>query len=223
MSPIKRKIFIVSGIILIAAGCVLTAYNVSEDYKASSAAASVLSKIDEQRKELSSAQENDPSAENNGSGENSDISFEIWESEPDESNIDPDTPMPTVDVDGYLYIGTLVLPPLEIELPVADNWDYDRMRISPCRYSGSFYSDDLVICAHNYSSHFRDIGSMQVGDKVIFIDVLGNEFHYKVGLVETLSSTAVDEMTSSDWDLSLFTCNYSGMARVTVRCERVDE
>ncbi len=220
MSPIKRRIFIISGIVLIAAGCVLTAYNISEDYKASSAAADVLSKIDEQRKELSSAQKVDSSVDSIEDSENSNDS---WESEPDESKIDPNTPMPTVEVDGYQYIGTLVLPPLEIELPVADNWDYTRMRISPCRYSGSFYSDDLVICAHNYSSHFRDIGSMQVGDDVIFIDALGNEIHYKVRLVETLGATAVEEMTSSDWDLSLFTCNYSGMARVTVRCERVDE
>ncbi len=215
MSPIKRKILIVSGIILIAAGCVLTAYNVSEDYRASSASADILSKMDEQRQAMSSiiVEEKNDSSE---------YLPDVFESEPDESLIDPNTPMPTIEVDGYLYIGTLVLPPLEIELPVADNWDYTRMQISPCRYSGSFYSNDLVICAHNYSSHFRDIGSMQVGDEVIFIDVLGNEFHYKVGLVETLESTAVDEMTSSDWDLSLFTCNYSGMARITVRCKRVD-
>lgn len=216
MSRIKRRIFIISGIILIAAGCVLTAYNVSEDYRASSASADILSKMDEQRQALSSNSE----AENTDSSENSP---DVLESESDESFVDPDTPMPTIEVDGYQYIGTLVLPPLEIELPVADNWDYTRMKISPCRYSGSFYSDDLVICAHNYSSHFRDIGSLQVGDVIIFIDVLGNEFHYKVGLVETLESRAVDEMTSSEWDLSLFTCNYSGMARVTVRCERVDE
>ena len=219
MSPIKRKILIVSGIILIAAGCVLTAYNVSEDYKASSSSASVLSKLNEQKDALNSVQISDNSANDSVS---SDVSYNVWEGDPDESTIDPDTPMPTVEVDGYLYIGTLVLPPLEIELPVADNWDYTRMQISPCRYSGSFYSNDLVICAHNYSSHFRDIGSMQVGDEVIFIDVLGNELHYKVGLVETLGATAVEDMTSSDWDLSLFTCNYSSMARITVRCKRVD-
>ena len=36
--------------------------------------------------------------------------------------------------------------------------------------------------------------------------------------VETLAPTAVDEMTGGDWDLTLFTCTYSGQARVTVRC-----
>lgn len=216
MSPIKRNIFIVSGIVLIAAGCALTAYNVSEDYRASSASADVLSKMDEQRQAMSSKIDE----ETTGSSE---VLPDVFESEPDESYIDPNTPMATVEVDGYLYIGTLVMPPLEIELPVADDWDYTRMNISPCRYSGSYFSNDLVICAHNYSSHFRNIGSLQVGDDVIFIDVLGNEIHYKVGLVETLGATAVEDMTSSDWDLSLFTCNYSGMARVTVRCERVDE
>ena len=216
MSPIKRNIFIVSGIILIAAGCVLTAYNISEDYKASSSSASVLSQIDEQREELSSKNEYDTSDVSSNASD-------VLNNEQTDDEIDPDTPMPTVTVDGYQYIGTLVIPPLEIELPVADDWDYTRMKISPCRFSGSVYRNDIVVCAHNYSSHFRDIGSLQVGDEVVFIDVLGNEFHYKVGQVETLGATAVEEMTSSDWDMSLFTCNYSGRARVTVRCKRVDE
>ena len=38
--------------------------------------------------------------------------------------------------------------------------------------------------------------------------------------MDTLAATAVEEMTDSGFDLTLFTCNYSGQARVTVRCNR---
>ena len=32
----------------------------------------------------------------------------------------------------------------------------------------------------------------------------------------------IDGMVNSGYDLSLFTCNYGGKARVTVRCDRVE-
>ena len=51
-----------------------------------------------------------------------------------------------------------------------------------------------------------------------FTDVSGAVHRYTVMQVETLAPTAVDEMTGGDWDLTLFTCTYSGQARVTVRC-----
>jgi len=41
--------------------------------------------------------------------------------------------------------------------------------------------------------------------------------------VETLQPTAVEEMCSGDWDLTLFTCTLGGKFRVTVRCDRVEE
>ena len=50
----------------------------------------------------------------------------------------------------------------------------------------------------------------------------GNVFSYKVGEIITLQPEAVEEMTESDWDLTLFTCTIGGATRVTVRCEKVD-
>ena len=60
------------------------------------------------------------------------------------------------------------------------------------------------------------------GDPVYFTDMDGVTTAYEVAEVDTLSATAVEEMTGSGFDLTLFTCNYSGQARVTVRCNRVD-
>ena len=46
---------------------------------------------------------------------------------------------------------------------------------------------------------------------------------YTVAELETLGKYDVEEMTSGDWDLTLFTCTYGGQSRVTVRCLRTAE
>ena len=42
--------------------------------------------------------------------------------------------MPTVQIDGYDYIGYLELPTVGLTLPVMESWDYDRLKLAPCRY-----------------------------------------------------------------------------------------
>ena len=41
--------------------------------------------------------------------------------------------MPTVTIDGYDYIGYVEAPVLGLKLPVMAEWDYDRLKIAPCR------------------------------------------------------------------------------------------
>lgn len=62
--------------------------------------------------------------------------------------------MPVKTINGRDYIGVLSIPSLELELPVISQWDYPALKVAPCRYSGSLYQDNLIICAHNYASHF---------------------------------------------------------------------
>lgn len=207
----KRIAFILSGMVLMIAAAGLTAYNLNEDANATESASYILEKFSDEREKLVESTE-EPSLPTG-------ITGEIIE----ETTISPDTPMPTISIDGVNYIGTLTIPALGIELPVAENWDYTQMKISPCRYEGSVYKNDLIICAHNYSTHFRNIKDLQNGDDVIFVDAVGNNFNYQVELVETLQPTAIEEMISSQYDLSLFTCNYAGNARVTVRCNQIEE
>ncbi len=134
--------------------------------------------------------------------------------------LDPDREMPTVEIDGYRYIGKITIPAIGIDLPVMQTWDYKRMKKAPCRYSGTAYKKNFVICGHNYAAHFGRLKNLAAGDSVTFTDVDGNVFHYEVEKTETLAPTAVAEMTSGGWALSLFTCNLSGRARVTVRCRK---
>lgn len=131
--------------------------------------------------------------------------------------------MTVVQIDGYGYIGFVAFPTLGTELPIMADWSYDQLKISPCQYTGSVFTDDLVLMAHNYWGHFGQINDLSVGDAVNFTDMDGNVYHYEVAAVDVLTPTAVEEMTAGEFDLTLFTCTYGGRSRVTVRCDRVDE
>lgn len=128
----------------------------------------------------------------------------------------------TVLLDKEEYLGILSLPALGLELPVQARWDMESLRQSPCRYAGTLAGSDLVIAAHNYRRHFAALHTLQVGDAVLFTDAAGENHRYTVSSIETLHATAVAEMLAGEWDLTLFTCNYDGTARVTVRCERTE-
>ncbi len=103
------------------------------------------------------------------------------------------------------------------------DWDYTKLKKAPCRYAGSAYHDDLVICAHNYRKHFSRIKWMNSGDAVNFTDTDGNVFHYAVADVEVLNPMATEAMTSGDWDLTLFTCTTGGQTRFALRCDRLEQ
>lgn len=142
------------------------------------------------------------------------------ETEPPAYLLDPTMDMPIVELDGNEYIGTLDIPSLELSLPVMSDWSYPKLKLAPCRYTGSAYLDDLIIAAHNYPAHFGSLGNLEEGDAVIFTDADGNQFSYTVSEIKQLPPTALEEMESGDWDLTLFTCTVGGKARVTVRCVR---
>jgi len=101
------------------------------------------------------------------------------------------------------------------------DWDYNKMKISPCRYYGSIITNDLVICAHSYDNLFGRLKNLNTGDLLILTDMNNNEYIYKVEVIEILSPNKVEEMIESDFDLTLFTCTKDALNRVTVRLNRV--
>lgn len=125
-----------------------------------------------------------------------------------------------VTIDGDTYCGKVTVERLNIELPVHDKWNYPRLKTAPCRYSGGIQTNDMIIVAHNYKSHFGALNKAKVGDEVSFTDVSGKTHLYEVCEIESIDGLAVSDMHSGGWDLTLFTCNRSGKLRVTVRCNR---
>ena len=140
-------------------------------------------------------------------------------SAPDESLPEASRTMSTVEIDGMICVGAVQIPTLELQLPVIRDWNYDNLKKAPCLYYGSVYSGDMVICAHNYNSHFGRLKDLKVGDEVDFYTADGELFRYAVGEIETLTPTDVEYMTEGEWPLTLFTCTWGGQSRITVRCE----
>ena len=144
---------------------------------------------------------------------------------------DPNKPMPTQIIDGEEYIGILEIPSLDITLPVTREWNYDLLEIAACRFYGSYYADDLVICAHNYAKFFSPIKWIDIGADVYLTTAEGMMIHYMVTNRETLEPTDLDsfivnmhnnEASTMDWDMTLFTCNTGGQTRCAVRCSRME-
>ena len=121
-------------------------------------------------------------------------------------------------------VGVLEVPRNQLRLPILCDWDYEKLEQAPCVYSGSYYTDDLVICGHNYSTHFSSLKYIPLGEDIYFTTVDGVVYHYTVDNLETVQPTAVEQMVSAEnWDLTLFTCHNGGQTRCAVRCVRVDE
>ena len=65
-------------------------------------------------------------------------------------------------------------------------------------------------------------GKASASDISLGLDLAGGvSITYQVVGEDILHPTAVEEMTSGDFDLTLFTCNYGSSRRITVYCERV--
>ncbi len=132
--------------------------------------------------------------------------------------LNPNMEMPVVVIDGQEYVGTLEIPVLELELPVLSKWSYPGLKISPCRYTGSAYLNNMTIAAHNYDSHFGRIKNLLAGDEVLFTDSDGNQFTYLVEQVEQYEAEDSQKVIENQHDLVLFTCTLGGKHRVTVQC-----
>ena len=199
--------FIAVGILMLAAAVLLGGYNLYDEYRAGKSAGAVLEELWQQIPAVKTPEET--SAQEVYLPDDSQL--------PDYS-VNPDMEMPEKEIAGDYYIGVLEIPSLGISLPVIGEWDDDALQIAPCRYSGSAYTGNLVIAAHNYQTHFGRIKTLSSGDQVIFTDVKGRSFLYEVAAVETIQSTAVEEVLNEEWDLTLFTCTIDGFERVAVHC-----
>lgn len=204
--PKKGTVSIAIGLLLLAAALFFAMVNLHESNEAGEAANEVIAALHE------------------------DMPQELrWESvryvyEPKPRESDPIPEMAVREENGFGYIGILEIPDLDLTLPVMADWDYDRLQVAPCVYTGSYYTGNLVICAHNFSSHFGRLLGIELGTEVYLTTVDGYVYSYRVDNVETVQPTEKERMTeASDWDLTLFTCYIGGATRCTVRCVLVSE
>ena len=125
-------------------------------------------------------------------------------------------------IDGVDYIGVLAVPSLELTLPVAAELNYEYLRQSPCRYSGSAEENSLIIAAHNYKSQFGDIDRLDPGAEVLFSDPNGNVYRYEVTGLDTVEPDSTEGLLAGTWDMTLFTCTPGGSRRFALRCTKTE-
>ena len=166
----KGNLLITLGILLIAAAIGLAGYNLWDAGRAQKAAEEITGQLI------------------------SEIESKVEDGKTAAPYMDPNTPMPVEMIDGYEYIGVLEIPSEGLSLPVMKEWDYTRLKISPCRFTGSYYSDDLVICAHNYMRHLGPLLQIGIGEDIYFTNVDGLSIRYIVTNRETVEPTAVEQM-----------------------------
>ena len=139
---------------------------------------------------------------------------------PADYTLDPNRELLASQIGAIRYIGILEIPSLS--LPIADDWQNDNFDLTPCRYTGSPYTDDLVVLGHNYASQLRALTGIAPGAAVTFTDLDGSVFSYTVSDTEILPPDAVEEMVTGDWALTIFTCTIGGQNRLAVRCVHAD-
>ena len=195
MKANRGTVWINAGLLLIAAALFLSVYNEWESHEARDSARQVIAQL-----------------------------CDALPTEAGEPTTLPDVrrEMPVKTINGRDYIGVLSIPSLELELPVISQWDYPALKVAPCRYAGSLYQDNLIICAHNYASHFGKLKELQPGDIVLFTDMDEHVVTFQMVERETLNPMDAEGMEAGDWDLTLFTCTIDGQTRVTIRLERVE-
>lgn len=201
MKKILGRFFMILGLLLVLGAAGLLGYNTWDSSRAGEESASLL------------------------------VQLELSETEKPPSDAEETEPHPVVQremtvktIEGLDFIGYLSIPELNLELPVQDWWSYDGLQKSPGRYTGTTFTDDMTVCAHNYAAHFGRLRSLPMGAEVRFTDMDGVVWLYAVSEITVLEPEDVLTMTEKGpedtWGLTLFTCTPGGEQRVTVRCDR---
>lgn len=201
MKKILGRFFMILGLLLVLGAAGLLGYNTWDSNRAGEESASLLAQL------------------------------EHFETEQHSEDAEETEPHPVVQremtvktIEGLDFIGYLSIPELNLELPVQDWWSYDGLQKSPGRYTGTTFTDDMTVCAHNYAAHFGRLRSLPLGAEVRFTDMDGVVWLYAVSEITVLEPEDVLTMTEKGpedtWGLTLFTCTPGGEQRVTVRCDR---
>lgn len=248
----KGSLLIGAGIVCLAAAAVLVGYNLWDDHRAGESAEAALTAVRQQMSAApsetpafvpalpeqteESGEPDEENAENTeyteadsdtqpGTGESSGAEQGVFppESGTPDYVLNPRMDPPRAKVGQDCYIGVLEIPDAGLTLPIYDDYTEERLKSSPCRFSGSPYLSNMVIAGHNYGHHFSPIKKLSPGAEIRFTDMDGNCFVYSVSEIEIIGPEDVQAMTTGAWDLTLFTCTLDPPPRnrYTVRCVQI--
>lgn len=125
-------------------------------------------------------------------------------------------------------VSTLLIPSLDLELPVIWEYSEDALKEAVCRYAGPNPGGDgnLVITGHDYLSgaHFGTLDEARIGDEIVLYDADGQKFTYAVYELELITPDDVQALSEYEGvhALTLMTCADNANKRLLLRC-RLEE
>lgn len=204
MECVMKNFFLIAGTVLILSALGLTSYNIYDDFHAKEQSAGLLEQLEE-KSVIDIVPVVVPLAEEDNTA--------IEETPADE--------VATVTIDDYDLMGEIEIPALSIKLPLISEWSYPRLKVAPCRYSGSIENNNLILAAHNYNNHFGRLKDLGIGEHIVLTDVYGSRHVYSVASLEVIRDNQLyDLVKEGTWDLTLFTCTKGGQMRVVVRLNK---
>ena len=130
-----------------------------------------------------------------------------------------DNTMAALSVDGLDFVGILELPRYGSILPVCGNWG--RAFQYPCRFGGSIYDGSLQIGATTQAGQYSFYRELSVGDAVIFTDVEGNRYTFRVSAMRYERHIDQTALQRHEAALTLFVKNIYSFEYLVIFCENV--
>lgn len=126
--------------------------------------------------------------------------------------------MPSVQIDEDDFSGIISFPSVNRSLPICSRWNRETVNTSPCRFSGSIYSKDLIIGGSDNRGQLDFINDINMGDTVTVTDMTGGTYTYRITFVERTKDATRDNLMSFDGDLVIFARNTFALDYTVVRC-----
>lgn len=135
----------------------------------------------------------------------------------------PNLAMPIKEVDGEDYIGRLTVPVLGLDLPLLAEAYGDILKLSACRYTGSLYQDNLILCGNPYNCFFGRLKNLRPGDVLSVSDLDGHVFTFQVSDIVIATQDVAESITEEGWALTLFTSEKRNSQRIVIiHCDRIN-
>ena len=125
---------------------------------------------------------------------------------------------------GYDVSSKLIIPKINLETYVFQEYDEDAMWICPTKYYGANPNEvgNYVIAAHNYDKQnmFNHIIELEEGDKIYLQDNKNGQLEYEVYDIyksKPEDTSSLSQQTNGNIELTLITCSDYSSTRIIVK------
>lgn len=162
--------------------------------------------------------------------EEEDNALELYENKIEKKENVEETNNTTISYSGYTILGKIRIPKVGISTVILKEHTYAAMSIGAIKTYGVDLNEigGFVISAHNFrgrSSFFYPIRNLKNGDSIYISDTYGREMEYTVYSVSRYVSP--DDVSylieTTDYHVTLVTCESGGKSRIVVKAHIVTE